>query len=447
MPGFDHSILTDVGWDALADALSGKKLAFVHMEAGDGDITGGDAQMEGMTDLIHKVMDFPITSSSDDGKGQITLIGTISSKNNLTGAGFYFKELGVKATIDGGAELLYTVASNTTPDYVPDSGSASTVTASLRVVVKIDKSITPIVNITQGDVTAQNIGAGTVGPGWYRDKIGSILNFKRLVSPSNTLTLKDNPDTVAIDVNMQTAIPSGVIWEYGGVTPPSGWLFCDGTLRNTADYPNLFGAIGYRFGGSGAQFATPDCRGRVSMGAGNGPGLTARTLGELGGYESINLTAGQMPVHSHSASGSQPAHTHPIVDPTHAHGVYDPGHAHSVADGGHAHGVSDPQHVHPLNSTQVGVAFSGGSDQTVRVWPYPTDYTYFAATSIGIYGSGTGVGIYGAGTSIAIYGAGTGIYTNWAGGEAVTVSVANAGGSQPHSNVQPFLVVNKIIKI
>src|SRR5215831_785411 len=118
MAGFDHSVLTDVGWDALADAISGKQLGFIHMEAGDGTITGGDSQMQTMTSLVHKVMDFPITSFSDDGQGQVTLIGTISSKNNTTGAPFYFRELGVKATIDGGTELLYTVANNTTPDYI-----------------------------------------------------------------------------------------------------------------------------------------------------------------------------------------------------------------------------------------------------------------------------------------------------------------------------------------
>ena len=39
---------------------------------------------------------------------------------------------------------------------------------------------------------------------------------------------------------------------------PSNCLLCDGTSYPTATYPNLFAAIGYAFGGSGASFNVPD---------------------------------------------------------------------------------------------------------------------------------------------------------------------------------------------
>jgi hypothetical protein len=41
-------------------------------------------------------------------------------------------------------------------------------------------------------------------------------------------------------------------------TEAGGWLACDGQALATADYPALFGLIGYTYGGSGANFNVPD---------------------------------------------------------------------------------------------------------------------------------------------------------------------------------------------
>jgi microcystin-dependent protein len=429
MPGFDHSILTNVGWDALADALAGKRLAFVHMEAGNGDITGGDAQMMTMTQLVHKTMDVPITSFSDDGQGQVTLIGTLSSKNN-PGVAFYFKELGVKATIDGGAELLYAVSSAgtgaTTGDYIPASTEPSTVIQTIEIVVKIDRTITPTINIVAGgDVTAQNIGPGTAGAGLFRDKIGQVLNFKRIMSQTGLIQWTDLGDRISLDLG----IPAGVIWEWGGSIPPTGWLLCDGAIRKRSDYPALYQAIGTTFGaGDGSTtFGIPDCRGRVTLGAGQGAGLTNRVLGGMGGEENHILTVAEMPIHSHSAT--QPAHNHGVNDPTHAHSVYDPTHAHSIADPGHQH-----SYIYGNTSYQNQPGLGASSTMVPPWFNNFSGWVGAAATNIGIYGAATGVAIYGAATNISIQYAQPGI------------TVSNAGGGTSHNTMQPFLVINKIIK-
>jgi hypothetical protein len=39
---------------------------------------------------------------------------------------------------------------------------------------------------------------------------------------------------------------------------PAGWLYCDGSLYDCKEYPELFNVIGYSYGGSGEQFAVPD---------------------------------------------------------------------------------------------------------------------------------------------------------------------------------------------
>jgi Phage tail-collar fibre protein len=200
MPGFDHSVLTDVGWDALTDAEAGQHIEYTHLEAGDGYVYGGDEEIFGMTDLKNKIMDFPITNFSNDGQGQITLVGVISSKNVTTG--FNFREIGVRCTIDGGPSILYAVAnSGDEADYIPSSAESGIVIQTVQIIIKIDRATNVTVIITPGlDVTAQNIGPGTVGPGWFRDKQSQVLWFKRLNSPKNTIDLIETSDLISIDV-------------------------------------------------------------------------------------------------------------------------------------------------------------------------------------------------------------------------------------------------------
>jgi microcystin-dependent protein len=101
-------------------------------------------------------------------------------------------------------------------------------------------------------------------------------------------------------------IPAGTIIMSASVTEPGGWLDCNGrTLAKGAIgsvYYDLFLAIGYTYGGSGANFNVPDMRGRVGVGQGSGTGLTPRTLADISGAEMHTLTVAQMPNHSHSSN-------------------------------------------------------------------------------------------------------------------------------------------------
>lgn len=482
MSAFTHSVLTDVGWDQLASTLAGKNLIFLRMEAGDGTVTG-DAEMQTMTALKNKIMDIPITSYSDDGKGQITLIGTLTSK--AVDTAFYFRELGVIATLGGSlaairaaverpdvlaapvGEQLYCVANSyDSADYIPDKNNAAVVVQNIEIVVKIDRSTSYEVIIAAGaDVTAQNIGPTTVGAGYFRDKIGSILNFKRLISTSS-VRVSETEDTVSADVIFPQGIPTGCMMDYPDMVPPSGWLNCDGSAKARATYPNLFSLLGTKFGaGDGfSTFNLPDFRGKVSVGAGSGPGLTNRLIGDSGGIESVTLTLAQMPLHGHSATASahnhvawQDVHNHYVRDPGHAHSVYDGTHAHGIGDPGHAHSIADPQHSHMFVYANTDYANGPGVSNDGQdpypwynnVWGWVNAHT----TDIGIYGAGTGIWTGAAYSNTSIYAAGTGIWLDNAQPAVYTanaqssVTLTNSGGNQPHTNMPPFLVINKIIKI
>lgn len=98
-------------------------------------------------------------------------------------------------------------------------------------------------------------------------------------------------------------IPVGTVLEYAGNTLPSGgnWQWADGGELNRLEFATLFARTGTSHGaGNGTTtFNKPDRRGRVGIGAGSGPSLSARALGVKGGAERVTLTEGQMPAHNH----------------------------------------------------------------------------------------------------------------------------------------------------
>lgn len=84
---------------------------------------------------------------------------------------------------------------------------------------------------------------------------------------------------------------------------PTGWAELNGQILSIAQNTALFSLLGTQYGGNGqTTFALPDMRGRVLIHAGQGPGLTSRVEGETGGTETVTLTNGQLPAHTHTVT-------------------------------------------------------------------------------------------------------------------------------------------------
>lgn len=95
----------------------------------------------------------------------------------------------------------------------------------------------------------------------------------------------------------------GQIFMFGGNFAPRGSAFCNGQLLSIASNSAMFSVLGTTFGGDGrTTFGLPNLQGRVPMGAGNGPGLSPRTLGEAGGSETTALNVNNLPAHTHAAT-------------------------------------------------------------------------------------------------------------------------------------------------
>jgi microcystin-dependent protein len=95
----------------------------------------------------------------------------------------------------------------------------------------------------------------------------------------------------------------GQIIRVGFAFAPAGWMRCEGQLVPISNFETLYNLIGTTYGGDGQNtFGLPDLRGRVSLNAGQGPGLSNYQIGQNGGTEKVTLTAQQNPQHPHSAA-------------------------------------------------------------------------------------------------------------------------------------------------
>lgn len=183
--------------------------------------------------------------------------------------------------------------------------------------------------------------------------------------------------------------PAGAVMDFAGAAAPSGWLICDGQEVSQTTYADLFAVIGttYNTGGETAGFfRVPDAKGRAVVGpdAGAGRVTTNNTLAATAGAENHTLTTAQMPVHGHSGTT----------------------------------GSNSANHTHVVNVA----------------WDRRTDDAY----------TGTGNGVTGLNSGGALI---TGYTSNTqSANHTHAITVGNAGSGSSHNNMQPYLVLNKIIK-
>lgn len=184
-------------------------------------------------------------------------------------------------------------------------------------------------------------------------------------------------------------VPAGVVADFAGTTAPAGWLICAGQILGRVDYPDLFAAIGTTYGApSGATFTLPDLRGRVTAGRDIDQGGYADRLTSPNS-RTLGATGGAQTVTL--TTDQMPAHTHTVSGSTNSAG----GHAHTNVRSGTPSGTGDGNFIVTNSNT-----------------------------------------------------AGTSLPTSVAGEHSHTLAgtADSAGGGQPHPNVQPTIILTKIIK-
>lgn len=201
-----------------------------------------------------------------------------------------------------------------------------------------------------------------------------------------------------------------------------GWLRCDGSFIDPIVQPNLFAAIGYRYGQSGSLFRLPLPGNKFLQAA-----LEVSAIGETGGSNNLQLTANNLP-----------RHTHGIFQRPHDHYQKDEKHTHEVIDYGHSHDITDPGHAHrAVNQRETNVFF---------------DYLPGGGSEISQKGTGQFMPVDRRTTGISVQPKSTGIFLKAARGNgeiqrsSIDMKILEAGNGEAIEIAPEFIKVGILIK-
>lgn len=188
--------------------------------------------------------------------------------------------------------------------------------------------------ISNGTTGSQNLSCGisggtfvTVQPSETVPVWSDGANFYRLAVIGGGIGTTGTGQVVlasgAALTNPTGVLPPGIMAPYAGTTPPTGgaWLYCDGSPVSRTTYAALFAVCSTSYGsGDGVTtFNLPDMRGRTAFGydSGNatgrmtgntGQGISASTIGNIGGEQTHVLNINELATHNHGTS--DPSHSH-----------------------------------------------------------------------------------------------------------------------------------------
>lgn len=142
---------------------------------------------------------------------------------------------------------------------------------------------------------------------------------------------------------------------------PRNWAFCNGQTLPIAQNTALFSLLGVTYGGDGrTTFALPNFSGRAPLNAGQGPGLSNYSLGQMGGTETVTLSSTQLPAHNHSLACAAANANKPLPAnnfPSASIPATQPRNAPSLASS-------------PVTMAAGAIASSGGSQPHSNMQPY-----------------------------------------------------------------------------
>lgn len=146
--------------------------------------------------------------------------------------------------------------------------------------------------------------------------------------------------------------PIGAVMDYAGSSAPTGWLICAGQALSRTTYAALFAVIGTTYGAPDAStFNLPDLRGRVVAGRDVDQGGYAGRL-STPNSQTLGASGGAQDVTLTEAQ--MPAHTHTVSGSTNSAG----GHVHAVPSAGGGAGGNRVvvEASAPAGSTNTGTA-------------------------------------------------------------------------------------------
>ena len=237
------------------------------------------------------------------------------------------------------------------------------------------------------------VGNAVIQPTLISEKVlkdPAAMSDRILIEDSGALkgiTIQQIIDLVT-PVIMGQAVPLGTVVDFAGPNAPANWMFCYGQQLDRDTYSDLFSILGTTYGTTSAgTFGLPDLRGRIGAGADNMGGTAAGRIGDPA--VNVGLNGGIL-----GSTGGLYYHLVTVNEmPTHSHTA-------STST------LLPMRTVSQEGGSNYGLVSGGPFNGRVMITGTPGDQVGSSTTSIGA-----------------------------------------AGGNQGHNNVQPTMMINKIIKV
>lgn len=299
MPNWSGLILTQQGRQLQAKVEAGTKLVITKLKLGSGVLPEGK-QMEELRDLVTPKQNVGIATIEAQNDGTCKLSATIS--NTGLAAGYYVRELGVFATDPDKGEILYLVANDSAPDYLPAEGGATVVSQEFAVYVSASNTDNVVAQIDAGalatmgyvqlsiknhndDIDAHSaaIGKHNSATSVHTANLASKAEAEAGTDTSKFMTPARVSDAIK---TFAGADLTGMIFAFAGNTLPDGYLLCDGSKVSRTTYKKLFDVIGTTYGaGDGSTtFTLPNLIDRFLEGSSAAGSYRAAGLPNIAGY-------------------------------------------------------------------------------------------------------------------------------------------------------------------
>lgn len=221
MSNWGKPVLTKQGLKLQAKVDAGSRMQLTKCMLGSGTLSSGQS-LENLTGLIAPVQTLSIASISYSENNGACVITAVTDNSNVS-TGYYLREFGIFARDPNNGEILYAVAQDANPDYIPPSGTSAVVSQEIGVALSFSNA---------ANVTAQvNTSA-----------IATVTYVNNYVT-SAVADLKDMTGATAARPGVHGLVPAPA----AGATK-NRFLQADGTW---AAVPDLTGATTYAAGAGG----------------------------------------------------------------------------------------------------------------------------------------------------------------------------------------------------